>query len=86
MNTKQGAWVIALILAIALGTAINMFTIAILYEAIFRTGSSGVSENATQILTGWGGGIVGIIGAYVGYRVGASQNGSPPTDGVPPNE
>jgi len=78
---KQGAWLIALVLAVALGTAINMFTIAILYEAIFRVGSAGISENAVQVLTGWGGGMIGIIGAFIGYRVGSSQ-----TDNTQPDE
>ena len=72
-TSKQGAWLIALVLAIALGTALNGFTIAILYEAIFQTQSAGISENAVQVLTGWGGGMIGIIGAYIGYRVGSSQ-------------
>lgn len=62
-------WV-ALILAVSIGLALNSITVAVLYEAIFRTGSAGISENATQILTGWGGGMIGVLGAYVGYRAG----------------
>ncbi len=63
---------IALILAIGLVTALNFVTIAILYDAL-RHSDAGISENATQILTGWGGGIVGILGAVFGYRAGAQQ-------------
>jgi hypothetical protein len=59
-----------LVLAIGLATSLNIFTFAILYEALFHTASAGVSENAVQILTGWGGGIIGIIGGYVGYVAG----------------
>jgi hypothetical protein len=33
----------------------------------------GLSENATQILTGWGGGIIGVIGALVGYKAGETK-------------
>lgn len=61
-------WV-AIILATALATAMNVFVLAVLYDAIFSAGP-GLSENATQILTGWGGGIVGILGSYLGFRVG----------------
>jgi Co/Zn/Cd efflux system component len=67
---RAGYFWIALILAVGLAVALNVITVAILYEAIFRTGSSGISENGTQILTGWGGGIVGVLGAYVGFRAG----------------
>jgi hypothetical protein len=59
------------VIALAIGTAMNMFTLAVLYDAIFSRGP-GLSSNATQVLTGWGGGMIGIIGAYVGYRASSS--------------
>lgn len=59
---------VALILAISLGLAFNIFCLAVLYTAV--TSDAPLSENATQVLTGWGGGIIGILGAYVGYRIG----------------
>lgn len=59
---------VALVLAVSLGLAFNMFCFAVLYTAI--TSDTALSENATQVLTGWGGGIIGILGAYIGYRVG----------------
>jgi hypothetical protein len=59
---------VAFILAISLGIAFNMFTLAVLYTAVDN--DAPLSENATQVLTGWGGGIVGILGAYIGYRIG----------------
>ncbi|HEY7487571.1 MAG TPA: hypothetical protein VH912_24160 [Streptosporangiaceae bacterium] len=73
-------WVV-LVIAVALGTALNLVTAGVLYDAIFSEGP-GLSDNAVQLLTGWGGGMVGIIGAYVGYRVGTQQHasGSPPED------
>ena len=61
---------IALTLAVGLCTALNLITGAILYDAIHDPAQAGISENATQILTGWGGGIVGILGAVFGYRAG----------------
>ena len=78
---------IALILAIGISTALNVITLAVVWTAI--AGSSdvpgGLSENATQILTGWGGGMIGVIGAYVGYQIGANgQKPTPVTEGEPP--
>jgi hypothetical protein len=68
----------AIILAVGLVTALNTLTLGVWWEAVFRTGSAGLSENATQILTGWGGGIVGILGAMFGYRAGARSDRPPP--------
>lgn len=63
-------WV-ALVLAVGLCTAMNTFTLAVLYDAVMSD-ESGLSENATQVLTGWGGGIIGILGAVFGARLGQS--------------
>lgn len=72
MNRDAGAagWV-ALILAVGLATALNVMCAAVFYDAV-RSDTPGLSENATQILTGWGGGIIGVVGALVGYRQGAA--------------
>ncbi len=64
---------IALVLAIGLCTAMNLFTFAVLYDALRDPSNAGLSENATQVLTGWGGGIIGILGAVFGYRAGQQQ-------------
>ena len=63
---------VALVLAISLALAFNIFTLAVLYTAIEN--NAALSENATQVLTGWGGGIIGILGAYIGYRLGSSPD------------
>lgn len=63
---------VALVLAVSIGTAINLFTFAALYDALVSP-MPGISENATQVLTGWGGGIIGVIGAVIGYRVGTAS-------------
>ena len=59
-------------LAVSLAIAFNVFTLAVLYTAI--DADTALSENATQVLTGWGGGIIGILGAYIGYRLGSTPN------------
>ncbi len=75
---RERDW-IALVLAVGLVTALNCFTFAVLWDAL-SSQSPGLSENATQILTGWGGGIVGILGAVFGYRAGANTANQPPDD------
>ena len=65
-------WV-ALILAVGLATAMNLFTVAVLWDALTNPDGSGLSENATQVLPGWGGGVIGNLGAVFGYRAGQAQ-------------
>ena len=69
LNAALRDWVV-IIVAVALGTALNMVTFAVLWDALFGK-NPGLSDNALQLLTGWGGGIIGIIGAFVGARAGA---------------
>ena len=72
---------VALVLAVSLAIAFNVFTLAVLYTAIQN--QTALSENATQVLTGWGGGIIGILGAYIGYRLGSTSSDDsedPPSD------
>lgn len=75
--------VVAVILAIGMCTAVNIFTIGAILEGMIalqnsygggvQAGDIGLSENATQVLTGWGGGIIGVIGALVGYKAGETR-------------
>jgi hypothetical protein len=70
---NRSAQIVAIILASGIVIALNIVTIALLYVAYTRLGQPGVqglSENGTQLLTGWGGGIIGVLGAYVGYAFG----------------
>ena len=61
--------VVAIIVAIGLCTAVNLMTLGVLWDAI-RSQGPGLSENATQILTGAFGGMIGLLGASLGYRAG----------------
>lgn len=67
-------WV-AITIAVGISTALNVFTVAVLWDALFSE-RSGLSENGTQVLTGWGGGMVGVLGAYIGARA-SSQTRAP---------
>ncbi len=78
-----GAYIVALTLAVGICTALNLFTLASLWDAIASAGP-GLSENATQILTGWGGGIIGIIGSVVGYTAGHTAGTAQATVPAPP--
>src|SRR5262245_50545938 len=64
-------------LAIGLATAVNAITLAVMYDAV-RSDTPGLSENATQILTTAFGGIIGILGGYLGFKAGerAGANGA----------
>jgi ABC-type uncharacterized transport system permease subunit len=69
---------VALVLALSLGFAVFTVTFAVLYDAIFSKGP-GLSDNATTLLTTAFGGIIGVLGSYVGYRAGqASVMGDEP--------
>lgn len=70
-GTHGRDWV-AIILAVGLAAAINTITAAVLYDAIAGD-QPGLSENATQILVASFGGIIGVLGSYVGYRAGAAS-------------
>jgi sulfite exporter TauE/SafE len=70
--------IVLLVIAIGLSTGVNLLTFGVLWDAV-RSDTPGISENATQILTGAFGGMIGIIGASVGYRAGArDQKGVEP--------
>jgi predicted PurR-regulated permease PerM len=60
------------VLAIGLVVAVNCVTFAVLYDAIISS-ASGLSENATQVLTTAFGGIIGVLGAFIGFKAGRSS-------------
>jgi hypothetical protein len=73
--------VVAIILAAGIALALNIVVVALLWAAVQRLGidvNSGISENGTQLLTGWGGGIIGVLGSYIGFTFGKKSNGSDP--------
>ena len=79
MRQRGSEWV-AIIIAAGFVLGFNVFCFAVLYTAV--TSDAPLSENATQVLTGWGGGMVGLLGGfvgggYVGYQVGKGDVRSP---------
>jgi len=80
----KGRDAVALVLTIGIATAVNLITFAVLYDAIFSKGP-GLSDNATQILTTAFGGIIGVLGSYVGFRAGQESSNrpdEPPSDSI----
>lgn len=76
-RAPRGSYLVALVLALGICLALNVLTFAVLYDAFVNDINAGLSENATQVLTGWGGGVLGVIGAVVGYQAGQSSASGP---------
>jgi hypothetical protein len=74
---------VALVLAVGLVVAVNTFTAAMLYDALFSAGP-GLSENATQILSGAFGGIIGVLGSFIGYRASMARSEAEQASDVAP--
>jgi hypothetical protein len=58
---------VAITLAVATGLAIVLFTCAVVWDAL-KSPSPGLSENATQVLTGAFSAIIGALAVYLGGR------------------
>lgn len=70
---------VAVILASGIALALNIMTAAAIWVAVAPLNPDQIprlGENSTQVLTGWGGGILGVLGAYVGFRFGDTRNPS----------
>lgn len=62
---------VALVLAVGLSFAMVMLMFGVVWDAV-RSDTPGISENSTQIITTAFGGIIGVLGSYLGYRAGAA--------------
>ena len=65
--SQRGRTLVAIILAVTVGVAIVVFSIAVLWDAL-KSPTPGLSENATQVLTGAFGAILGALAVYLGGR------------------
>jgi predicted PurR-regulated permease PerM len=73
---RRGREWVAIILALGLVVAVDLITAAVLYDAIFSN-DAGLSENATQVLIAAFGGIIGVLGGYIGYQAGKRSGDDP---------
>lgn len=62
---------VAIILAIGLSLALVLLMVGVLWDAV-RSDTPGISDNAAQVIELGFGGIIGIIGSFLGYKAGAS--------------
>ena len=80
MKLLPGRDLVMLTLAFGLVFAVDAVTVGVLYDAI-RSAGPGLSDNATQVLTTAFGGIIGVLGSYVGYKAAtAAQEGKTMTE------
>jgi hypothetical protein len=68
-----GRDIVATVLAIGVATALNGIVFAVAYDAL-ASDTPGLSENATQVLTGAFGGMIGILGTYIGLKARQEQH------------
>lgn len=64
---------VALILAAGLSLALILLTAGVLWDAIFSQ-PPGLDDHATQIMSLAFGGIIGVVGSYMGYKAGSEHN------------
>lgn len=83
---RSGSEIVGIILALGIAGALNVITFALVWDVLSSPGAlPPLSENTTQVLTGWGGGMLAVLGAYVGYTFGkAAAPGAPDVEEEPP--
>jgi hypothetical protein len=75
------ATLVAVILATGIALSLVFMTAAALYIVVISNGQpTTLGENTTQVLTGWGGGMLGVLGAFVGYAFGDRSQVDPTKD------
>jgi hypothetical protein len=80
---RSGAEIVGIILALGIAGALNIVTFALVYDVVTSNAATApLSENTTQVLTGWGGGMLAVLAAYIGYTFGKTRETRP---GMPPD-
>lgn len=67
-NNHAGRDVVAIVLSLAIAVALILITFGVGFEAIFHGDTDGLSDNATQLLLTVLGGVIGVLGSYIGAR------------------
>jgi hypothetical protein len=74
-RVRSGRDWVAILLAVGIAAALNLITFGVVYDAITSEGP-GLSSNATQVLVMGFGGIIGVLGSYVGFKAGQRYDGT----------
>jgi hypothetical protein len=76
---RLGVDLVALVLAVALGVTVVLIMVTAIINVVDRQAPTPtLGENTTQVLTSAIGGVVGILGAYVGYSFRRRRDGDTP--------
>jgi len=70
---RRLATIVAVVLAVGMAVSLVIVTIAIAHAVYAGNLDNGLGENTTQVLIGWGGGIIGVLGAFIGYAFGRAD-------------
>ena len=86
MRDRDTSEIVAIILALGVSLSIIILIFGVMWNAV-KNGNSGatITENETQVLLACFSGIFGILGAFVGYRIGAA-NGNGKDYEISPDE
>jgi hypothetical protein len=79
----RGVDLVALVLAIGLALFGVLILITAVVQILHGAPEVTLSENATQVLVGATGGITGVLGGYMGYRLGTSRHDDESEPGAP---
>jgi hypothetical protein len=72
---------VAVILATGMAVSMAIITGSIAWAVINQTlPDGGLGENATQVLIGWGGGVIGVLGSYLGLLYNRRSGDKPPEE------
>jgi hypothetical protein len=66
---------VALVLAVALGLVAGLILVGTIVQILHGNPEVTLSENATQILIASVSGLTGVLGGYMGYRLGRRDDG-----------
>jgi hypothetical protein len=84
---RGGPDAVALVLAVGLGLLGSLILVATVVQILHGNPEVALSENATQILIASVSGLTGVLGGYMGYRLGQpSDDGRGPDRGPPDDD
>ena len=82
MRDDSSRDVVALILAVAIGLSAVLISVTLLWAVVTDTEHlNPLGSNATSVLLALFGGLIGVLGAYIGFRTGQRRDRWRETEG-----